>query len=125
MLARSLTFNKQKGLFVNVIPTYNYQWFEEFNNGSWVNQKGGIYHYTGEKLEKVFENSDGIFHSAFSPDGKMYAADTYGKIFVIDDNGAKLVYDGLFTMLKNISFSSDGKTMYVTTFGGGTYRIRL
>ena len=125
VLARSLTFNKQKGLFVNVIPTYKYKWFEEFNNGSWVNQNGGIYHYTGGKLEKFFENSDGIFHSAFSPDGKMYAADTYGKIFVIDDNGAKLVYDGLFTMLKNISFSSDGKTMYVTTFGGGTYRIRL
>jgi len=31
----------------------------------------------------------------------------------------------LFTMLKNISFSRDGKIMYVTTFGGGTYKIIL
>ena len=28
-------------------------------------------------------------------------------------------------MLKNISFSLDGKIMYITAFGGGTYKIIL
>ena len=125
VLARSLTYNKEKGLFVNVIPTYYYKWFEEYNNGLWVNENGGIYRYTGEKFEKIFENNDGIFYSAFSPDGKMYATDTYGKVFLIDGNNPKLVLSGLFNMLKNISFSLDGKTMYITTFGGGVYKIKL
>ena len=77
------------------------------------------------KLEKIFENYDGIFYSTFSPDGKMYATDTYGKVFVIHEGKTKLLYSGLFNMLKNISFSLNGKIMYVTTFGGGTYKIRL
>lgn len=125
VLARSLTYHNEKGLYVNVIPTYSYKWFEEYNDGSWVNENGGIYHYTNNNLKLVFANSDGIFHSTFTSDGKMYATDTYGKVFVIDDNGGKIVYDNLFTMLKNVSFSLDEKTMYITTFGGGTYRIKL
>ena len=71
----------------------------------------------------VFANNDGIFYSTFGNDGKMYATDTYGKVFVIDDNGDRVLCEGLFNMLKNISFSLDGKIMYITTFGGGTYRI--
>ena len=125
VIARSLTYHKEKGLYINVIPTYSYKWFEEYNNGSWVNENGGIYHYTGGKLVKIFENTDGIFHSAFTSNGKMYATDTYGKIFVIDENGGRVLHEGLFTMLKNISFSLDEKIMYVTAFGGGTYRIKL
>lgn len=125
VLARSLTYSKQKGLFINVIPTYKYKWFEEYNDGLWVNENGGIYHYADGKIEQIFENNDGIFYSTFSPDGKMYATDTYGKVFILDNNKSKLLYSGLFNMLKNISFSLDGKIMYITTFGGGTYKIKL
>jgi len=123
-LARSLAYNENSGLFINVIPTYSYKWFEEYNDGSWVNENGGIYHYNGETIELVFENYDGIFYSTFGLDGKMYATDTYGKVFVIDEKGGRLLCGGLFNMLKNISFSLDGKTLYITTFGGGTYRIK-
>lgn len=125
VLVRSLTYNKDKGLFLNVIPTYYYKWFEEYGNGLWANENGGIYHYKNGRFEKIFENYDGIFYSTFSPDGKLYATDTYGKVFVLDENSSKLLADGLFNMLKNISFSLDGKTIYVTCFGGGTYRIKL
>ena len=123
VLARSLNYDETKGLYVNVIPTYKYEWFEEYNNGLWVNENGGIYHLNNGTLEKVFENNDGIFYSTFGPDGKMYATDTYGKVFVIDETGGNILVEGLFNMLKNISFSLDGKTMYVTCFGGGTYKI--
>lgn len=124
-LARSLAYSQEKGLFINVIPTYYYKWFEEYNNGLWVNEHGGIYNYNSGVITKVFDNNDGIFFSTFAPDGKMYATDTYGKVFVFEDNAWKLLHKGLFTMLKNISFSLDGKIMYVTAFGGGTYRIKL
>jgi hypothetical protein len=123
VLARSLNYDNTKGLYVNVIPTYKYEWFEEYNNGLWVNENGGIYHLNNGVLEKVFDNSDGIFYSTFGMDGKLYATDTYGKVFVIDEQGGKVLVEGLFNMLKNISFSLDGKTMYVTCFGGGTYKI--
>lgn len=125
VLARSLTFSKEKGLYINVLPMYTYQWCIECNDGGFVNINGGIYHYENGVIVNIFENTDGIFYSTFGKDGKLYATDTYGKIFVIDEDGEKLLYEGLFTMLKNISFSRDGKIMYVTTFGGGTYKILL
>lgn len=124
-LARSLTYSEDKGLFINVIPTFKYEWFVEYDGGLWVNEYGGIYKFVDGKFEMYFENADGIFYSAFGKDGKLYATDTYGKVFVIDENGGEILYEGLFNMLKNISFSFDGKIMYVTTFGGGVYRIKL
>ena len=125
VLVRSLTYSKEMGLFLNVIPTYYYKWYEEYNNGFWVNENGGIYHYNDGKFEMFFENNDGIFYSTFSTDGKLYATDTYGKVFVIDDNGGRILCEGIFNMLKNISFSLDEKTLYITTFGGGVYRVKL
>ena len=124
-LPRSLTYHSEKGLFINVIPSYEGKWFDEHNGWIFVNQYGGIYHYENGEFKMYFENEDGIFHSAFSEDGTLYATDTYGKVFVISNNDGELLIDGLFTMLKNVSFSNDGKTLYITTFGGGTYKILL
>ena len=125
VLARSLTFSKQKGLFINVIPMYEYKWYIELDNGLFANINGGIYHYDGENITLFFENEDGIFNSTFTSDGVMYATDTYGKVFVITETEGKLLVDGLFTMLKNVCFCEDENIMYVTTFGGGVYRINL
>ena len=125
VIARSLTFSKDKGLFINVIPTFHYEWFIEYDDGLWVNDNGGIYKYDQTGITKYFENNDGIFHSAFAPDGTLYAVDTYGKVFTISDETSSLFADGLFTMLKNVSFSLDGKTVYITAFGGGTYKFNL
>ena len=123
VLARSLTYNKDKGLFINVIPSYFYKWYEEYNDGLWENENGGIYQYKDGQIKKYFENYDGIFYSVFAEDGNLYATDTYGKVFMINENGGKVMISGLFNMLKNISFSSDEKIMYITTFGGGVYKI--
>ena len=85
VLARSLNYHPQKALFVNVIPTNYYKWFNELNNGLWENENGGIYHLENGELKIYFENRDGIFYSSFSPDGKLYATDTYGKIFLVEN----------------------------------------
>lgn len=123
ILARSLTYNNQKGLYINVIPMYEYKWFTEYDSGSWINIGGGIYKVENYSVSLIFKNTDGIFHSTFNKDGKLYATDTYGKVFVIENNQGKLLIDGLFNMLKNVCFSLDGKTMYITAFGGGVYRV--
>lgn len=125
VLARSLTYHKQKGLFINVIPMYEYKWYIEHDNGLFANINGGIYHYDGQSITMFFENEDGIFNSTFSPDGIMYATDTYGKVFKITETESKLLVSGLFNMLKNVCFCEDKDIMYITCFGGGTYRINL
>ena len=125
VIARSLTYSEETGLLINVIPTYHYEWMEEFNDGSWVNDNGGIYKVENGTVTKFFENYDGIFNSAVHKDGRIFAVDTYGKIFVYENETWNLYVDGLFTMLKNVCFSDDGKIMYVTSFGGGTYQFNL
>lgn len=125
VLARSLTYSKERGLFINVMPSFDYFWFEEQNFGFWKNYNGGIYRYNGENFEKVFENLDGIFNSGISYDGKIYAVDAYGNVFVETNEGFEILVKNLFIMLKNVSFSNNKNVIYITTFGGGTYKINL
>lgn len=125
VIVRSLTYHPEKGLYLNVIPTNHYAWFTQWDCGSWVNDNGGIYRYDGEDITCVFANNNGIFYSAFAPDGTLYATEPYGKVYAGREGEFTLFAEGLFTQLKNISFSSDGDTMYVTTFGGGTYRMAI
>lgn len=124
-LVRSLTYDAEKGLFLNVIPTNHYAWYVEHDAGLWSNDNGGIYHYDGNTISCVFSCYNGIFHSAFAPDGTMYATEPYGKVYAGKDGEFTTFAEGLFTQLKNVSFSSDGDTMYITTFGGGTYRMAI
>ena len=125
VLVRSLTYDDTKGLYLNVIPSYHYEWFAELDNGFWVNDNGGIYHYDGTSLSCIFSCYNGIFHSGFAPDGTMYATEPYGKVYAGKDGVFTTFAEGLFTQLKNVSFSSDGDTLYITTFGGGTYRMAI
>ena len=125
VLVRSLNYHPEKGLYLNVIPTNHFGWFIEWDCGSWVNDNGGIYHYDGNDITCVFANNNGIFHSAFAPDGTLYATEPYGTVYAGKDGEFSVFAEGLFTQLKNISFSSDGDTMYVTCFGGGTYRMDI
>ena len=108
-----------------MIPTNHFEWFVQWDCGSWVNDNGGIYHYDGNEITCVFENNNGIFYSAFASDGTHYATEPYGTVYAGKDGTFSVFAEGLFTQLKNISFSSDGDTMYVTTFGGGTYRMDI
>jgi hypothetical protein len=126
VLARSLTYHPEKGLYINVIPNYSYEWFIEYDNGCWVNKDGGLYHYDGNDISLVASNTDGIFHSAFDKNGNLYAIDPYGKVLILTDSEFEVLVEGLFVILKNVSISELSENIiYVTTFGGGTYKINL
>ena len=91
--------------------------------GSYANQHGGIYCYKNNKLSLYFENYNGIFNCNFTSNGKMYATDPFGKVYIIEGNKSKILLEGLFNGLKYICFSRNENIMYISTFGGGTYRI--
>lgn len=124
-IARSITYDSRYGLLISVIPNSDDHYVDELGTWKYFNYNGGIYVYDGESISKFFDNYDGIFSCGVMSNGDIYAVDTYGKIFKYDGKEWKVFYDGLFTMLKNISFSNNERTIYVTTYGGGTYKFKL
>ena len=125
VIARSITYHAEYGLLISVIPNFHEEWVVEWETWKYVNDHGGIYVYDGKSISKFFENYDGIFNCGVMSNGDIYAVDTYGKIFKYKDKEWKVFYEGLFIMLKNVSFSNNEKILYVTAFGGGTYKFKL
>ena len=124
-IARSITYDSRYGLLISIIPSYTTSYVDELGTWKYFNHYGGIYVYDGESVSKFFDNYDGIFSCGVMSNGDIYAVDTYGKIFKYDGKKWKVFYDGLFTMLKNISFSNNERVIYVTSYGGGTYKFKL
>lgn len=125
LIARTITYDERKGLFINVIPNYEYRWFHDRKYGFFVNYGGGVYKLNDDDtLSLYFSNYNGIFDSGFSLDGTLYAVEPYGKVYVETEEGFGTFADGLFNQCKNISFSPDGENVFITTFGGGTYKMK-
>lgn len=124
VIPRSLTWDVEKGLYLNVVPYYRYEWRSEWNDGTFVNYGGGVYHLEDGEFVQIFEDEYGVFNSAFAPDGTLYIASLTGAVYAMKDGNTVLFADHLFPNLKNISFTG-GNTMYVTSLGGGTYRMKL
>lgn len=125
VIARSLTYDSEYGLYINVIPYYYWGWIDEIQANYYINYGGGVYSCDGESVELILPIENGASHSAFAPNGVMYVTADKGTIYYKEptDTEFHVYVDGLFTRMKNISFSLDGKTLYATTFGGGTYRM--
>ncbi len=109
----------------DITKTYT---IDSVNKNEWDITLDGKTYAPGEKVyieNAVLENGDSIYNSVVTDDGTIYATGVYGTVYVktSTDDGFRVYTDGLLPMLKNISVSSDGKTLYVTSFGGGTYRI--
>ena len=124
-IARSVTYDSRYGLLISVIPSCSSNYTSELGTWKYYNEYGGIYVYDGESVNMFFDNHDGIFSCGIMSNGDIYAVDPYGKIFKYDGKEWKVFYDGLFPMLKNISFSNDERIIYVTTYGGGIYKFKL
>ena len=122
---RSITYHSKYGLLLNSIPTNHYQYYEEYQSGIQVNQYGGVYGLNANGIYMIFENTDGIFNSVVKDDNVIYAVDTYGKIWEYSYGEKKLLTNLDFLMLKNACLSNNKKFLYVTSFGGGTFKIEL
>lgn len=126
VIARSLTYDENYGLYINVIPYYYYGWIEEIQDDYFVNYGGGVYHCDEDgTLQLILSVENGVSHSAFSTDGTMYVSADKGIIYIkqAENENFEIYVDGLFQRMKNINFSRDETVFYATTFGGGTYRI--
>ena len=125
ILLRSITYHSDYGLILSSIPTNDYKYYEEYNSGIFVNQHGGVFGWNGYHIYPILENTDGIFNTFVKNEDEIYAVDTYGKIWEYNNKEIKLYKELDFFMLKNICISNNKKYLYVTTFGGGTYKIKL
>lgn len=124
IIAKSMTYDEKAGLYVCATAYPYWEWIEKIGRNYYVNRGGGVYKLVDDRLEIFFENNDpGVYNCAFSSDGVMYITGEYGTIYTNINGTFDIYVDGLFPRLKNISFSNDEKTLYITTFGGGTYRM--
>ena len=125
VIARNLAIDKSNNVFICVIPWHKGEWMPELDNWFWINYGGGVYKYDGKIITQYFENNEGIYDCDFDEKGRMYAVSVYGQVFVVEDETDKgsVFTTGMFNQLKNVCFSNDGNTLYVTSFGGGTYRM--
>lgn len=125
VIARSLTYDEEHGLYINVIPYYTYRWLEELQVNCYDNYGGGVYYCTDSGVEQILEIENGASDSIFTSDGTMYVTADKGSIYVRrnGDSAFRVYADGLFKRLKYLSLSLDETTLFATTQGGGTYRM--
>ncbi len=121
IIANSLTCGPDSKVYLNVLPYYRYSLIEDINDSYWVNYGGGIYTISSDKARLYIPYDEGIADSIFSPSGTLYAISVYGKLLACKNNTLTPVCDNLFNRLKTIHFELGD--IYITTRGGGTYRI--
>ena len=122
--ANSMTYDKRYGLYLSVTPYYRQEWIEAIDRSFWANYGGGVYQLNGTHLEQILETETGAYHTAFTSDGKMFVTDVYGAVYLCVDHTFYVYANDMFHRLKNISFSRDESELFVTTLGGGTYRMK-
>ncbi len=124
--ARSLTYDETYGLYLNAIHNTNWGWREDLQTKFDVNTDGGVYRiHADDSLTCLLEVELGVSSSGFTSDGTMYVVADKGMVYVKSPGEAnfRLYVDGLFTRMLNVTFSPNGDTLYITTLGGGTYRM--
>lgn len=88
---------------------------------------GGVWKYDGETFTQIGDETKSIFGINLDSNGMLYASSQDGIIyrFKIDNTEYEVFVSGLFGKLTNIDFSFDSKIIYVSSCGGGTYKITL
>lgn len=124
--ARSLTWDETYGLYLNAIHNTTWGWRKDLQARFDVNTDGGVYQVKEDNtLTYLLDIELGASSSGFTPDGTMYVVADKGKVYVRapGEKDFSLYVSGLFTRMQNITFSPSGTTLYITTLGGGTYRM--
>ncbi|MBE6946013.1 MAG: hypothetical protein E7459_08005 [Ruminococcaceae bacterium] len=124
--ARSLDYDETHGLYLSAIHNTTWGWRMDLGASFDVNTDGGVYRVEDNNtLSLVLPVELGASSCGFTPDGTMYVVADKGMVYVKSPGDAdfRLYAEGLFTRLMNLTFSPDYRTLYITTQGGGAYRM--
>lgn len=94
---------------------------------------GGIYRYKDGALKQIFDDSKFVWGLGLDSKDRLYAVSFRGEVYRFTENNSRAelligkedFVGELFHVLKDVSFGADDNILYVSTFGGGTYRITL
>ncbi len=111
--------NKEQCLYIGAIGYVTHD--------THVKTGGGVYRYKDGVLTQIFDDSKFVWGLSLDSKGNLYATLFRGEIYKFVDNNSKpeLLIDSLFHVLKDITFGANDNILYVSTFGGGMYRITL
>lgn len=88
---------------------------------------GGVWKYKDGEFTQIYDPAVSVFGVNIDSSGRLYATVMSGAVVRFDENNTKyeVLIDGLFHVLKNISFGATDDILYVTSWGGGTEKIVL
>ncbi len=88
---------------------------------------GGVYKYANGEFTQIFDETQSVWGVNLDSTDRLYATLFNAAIyrFSDDNTSCKLLIDGLFHILKNVSFGPSDDIIYVSTYGGGTEKLIL
>ncbi len=88
---------------------------------------GGVWKYQDGEFTQIYDPTVSVFGVNIDKSGRLYATVMSGAVVRFTENNTKyeVLIDGLFHMLKNISFGATDDILYVTSWGGGTEKLIL
>ncbi len=117
--------DKEDCLYIGAVGTTKWDTHEKTG--------GGIYRYKGGEFTQIFDEKKFVWGLGLDSQGVLYAVSFRGEIYRFTENNTKAElligkedYVGeLYHILKDVSFGATDDILYVSTFGGGMYRITL
>ncbi len=88
---------------------------------------GGVFKYANGEFTQIFDEEQSVWGVNLDSADRLYATLFNGAVYLFSDDNTsyKLLIDGLFHILKNVSFGASDNILYVSTYGGGTERLIL
>lgn len=88
---------------------------------------GGVWKYKNGEFTQICDPTVSVLGVNIDSDGRLYATVMSGSVVRFEENNTKytVIADGMFHILKNISFGAENNVLYVTSWGGGTEKLVL
>ncbi len=88
---------------------------------------GGVYKYANGEFTQIFDEEQSVWGVELDSTDRLYATLFNGAVYRFSDGNTtnKLLIDGLFHVLRTVSFGATDNIIYVATLGGGTERLIL
>ncbi len=88
---------------------------------------GGVYKYANGEFTQIFDETQSVWGVSLDSTDRLYATLFNGAVYRFSDDNTtyKLLIDGLFHILKTVSFGANDNIIYVCTYGGGTEKLVL